>query len=171
MAIWLPNRERCSSQGNFAKKEFRTNIQLKTATTVFSTRPTFFLLYKTTLPSMTSQLHLAKNSVGDFAYHSQCALHNLREDNYDAKGAECVKVSLLVLGSLRILGSGCTFDCVEELTCVGQDTHRKFFHNVPTTTMSPGVTNQRKGGNWHPSIVHPRTSTNQPNSFQKPYRS
>jgi hypothetical protein len=41
----------------------------------------------------------------------------------------------------------------------------------PTTTMSPGVTNQRKGGNWHPSIVHPRTSTNQPNSFQKPYRS
>lgn len=41
-----------------------------------------------------------------------------------------MKLSLLVLGALRILGSGCTFDAIKELTCVSQDTHRNFFHNT-----------------------------------------
>jgi hypothetical protein len=56
------------------------------------------------------------------------ATHNLPEDKYDAKGQEGIKLSLLVLGSLRMLGSGCTFDAIEELTCVSRVTHRKFFH-------------------------------------------
>jgi len=56
------------------------------------------------------------------------ATHNLPDEKFDARGQECVKLSLLVLGCLRILGSGCTFDAIEELTCVSQDTHRKFFH-------------------------------------------
>jgi hypothetical protein len=57
------------------------------------------------------------------------AAHNLKEGKCDAKGEECIKLSLLVLGSLRIIGSGCTFDSIEELTCVSQDKHRKFFHD------------------------------------------
>jgi Plant transposon protein. len=39
-----------------------------------------------------------------------------------------VKLPLLVLGSLRCIASGCTFDAIEELTCVSQQTHRLFFH-------------------------------------------
>ena len=34
----------------------------------------------------------------------------------------------MVLASLRVLGSGCTFEAVEELTAVSECTHRKFFH-------------------------------------------
>ena len=46
----------------------------------------------------------------------------------DATGAETVCTDLLVLGSLRVMGSGCTFDVVEELTNVHEETHRVFFH-------------------------------------------
>ena len=56
--------------------------------------------------------------------------HSILEHGYDAKGAETVKLALMVLGVLRILGSGCTFDALEELNAVGCDTHRFFFHNV-----------------------------------------
>jgi Plant transposon protein. len=41
-----------------------------------------------------------------------------------------VKLPLLVLGALPVLGSGCTFDALEELMAVSRDTHRKFFHNI-----------------------------------------
>ena len=40
-----------------------------------------------------------------------------------------MQIELLVLGSLRIVGSGCTFDAIEELTNVSEETHRVFFHN------------------------------------------
>ena len=33
----------------------------------------------------------------------------------DASGSETVQIELLVLGSLRIAGSGCTFDAIEKL--------------------------------------------------------
>ena len=56
------------------------------------------------------------------------ATHNLTDEKYDARGQEVVKLSLLVLGSLRMLGSGCTFDAIEELTCVSRVKHRQFFH-------------------------------------------
>ena len=55
-------------------------------------------------------------------------VHKLLEHRYDAKGEESIRISLLVLGSLRCIASGCTFDAIEELTCVSQDTHRVFFH-------------------------------------------
>jgi len=47
---------------------------------------------------------------------------------FDRSGAERIKVDLLVLGSLRVVGSGCTFDAIEELTNVAQETHCCFFH-------------------------------------------
>ena len=57
------------------------------------------------------------------------ATHNLQDDKRDAKGEEPIKLSLLVLGSLSIMASGCTFDAVEELTCVSQDKHVNIFHD------------------------------------------
>jgi len=47
---------------------------------------------------------------------------------HDRAGHETVPFSLLVLGSLRVLGSGCAFDAIEELTNVAEETHRIFFH-------------------------------------------
>ena len=47
----------------------------------------------------------------------------------DRSGSPTVPVDVLILGSLRVLGSGCTFDAIEELTCVHEETHRLFFHN------------------------------------------
>ena len=41
-----------------------------------------------------------------------------------------VPLELLVLGSLRVLGAGCSFDIVEEATNVSYVTHRNFFHDV-----------------------------------------
>ena len=37
-------------------------------------------------------------------------------------------VELLLLGTLRMLGRACTFDCLEELSNVGEETQRRFFH-------------------------------------------
>ena len=48
--------------------------------------------------------------------------------SFDAKGAEMISTSLLILGSICCLASGCTFDALEELMCVDLETHRKFFH-------------------------------------------
>lgn len=46
----------------------------------------------------------------------------------DRAGEETIPIGLLVLAALRVLGSGCTFEAVEELTAVSECTHRKFFH-------------------------------------------
>jgi hypothetical protein len=46
----------------------------------------------------------------------------------DRAGDKTIPIGLLVLAALRILGSGCTFEAVEELTAVSEETHRKFFH-------------------------------------------
>jgi len=37
-------------------------------------------------------------------------------------------LSLLILGALRYLGRGWTFDDLEENTCISQEVHRTFFH-------------------------------------------
>lgn len=55
-------------------------------------------------------------------------VHHLPDRQTDAKGAETVCLPLLILGSIRYLASGCTFDALEELTNVDQETHRIFFH-------------------------------------------
>ena len=58
----------------------------------------------------------------------------MQEEGY-YKGGKCrngwpkVEVELLVLASLRLLGSGCTYDLVEECTNVAQGTIRLFFQN------------------------------------------
>jgi len=46
----------------------------------------------------------------------------------DATGLESSPIELMLLGSLRYLGRGWTFDGIEEATCVAEETHRQFFH-------------------------------------------
>ncbi len=60
----------------------------------------------------------------------------LRTENYfpaaesvNALGHLGVPLEILVLGSLRYLGRGWTFDDLEEATGVHEETHRRFFHN------------------------------------------
>jgi len=46
----------------------------------------------------------------------------------DAVGKESSPIELLLLGSLRYLGRGLTFDDLEEHTATNEETHRQFFH-------------------------------------------
>ncbi|CAB9525869.1 Plant transposon protein [Seminavis robusta] len=46
----------------------------------------------------------------------------------DATGKESSPLQLLVLGALRYLGRGLTFDDLEEYTAINEETHRQFFH-------------------------------------------
>ena len=59
---------------------------------------------------------------------SEISLQHTTKPN--AAGSRPIEIELLVLGSLRILSSGCTFDMVEELTCVSADSQRNFFKNA-----------------------------------------
>jgi hypothetical protein len=45
----------------------------------------------------------------------------------DATGKPSSPLGLMILGSLRYLGRGWTFDDVEESTCIDEETHRQFF--------------------------------------------
>jgi hypothetical protein len=46
----------------------------------------------------------------------------------DAFGKPSSPLELLILGALRYLGRGWTFDDCEESTAIGEETHRVFFH-------------------------------------------
>ena len=46
----------------------------------------------------------------------------------DATGRSASPIELLLLGSLRYLGRGFTFDDCEEFTAISEETHRRFFH-------------------------------------------
>jgi DDE superfamily endonuclease len=46
----------------------------------------------------------------------------------DAFGARSSPIELLLLGALRYLGRGLTFDDLEEYTAINEETHRQFFH-------------------------------------------
>ena len=46
----------------------------------------------------------------------------------DAVGESSSPIGLLLLGALRNLGRGLTFDDLEECTAIGEETHRQFFH-------------------------------------------
>ena len=46
----------------------------------------------------------------------------------DRAGDKTIPIGLMVLASLRVLGSRCTFEAVEELMAVAECTHQKFFH-------------------------------------------
>ena len=47
----------------------------------------------------------------------------------DCKGRDAVTLELLVLGSLRFIATGCSFDTIEELTNVSDEKHRTFFRD------------------------------------------
>ena len=51
-----------------------------------------------------------------------------RPNHTDAAGDAVSPLSLLLLGALRYLGRGWTFDDIEEATAIGKETHRRFFH-------------------------------------------
>ena len=51
-----------------------------------------------------------------------------RWSRYDAAGSKPTPIELLLLGALRYIGRGWTFDDLEEATCVNEETHRQFFH-------------------------------------------
>jgi hypothetical protein len=44
-------------------------------------------------------------------------------------GKSSSPLELLILGALRYLGRGCTFDDCAENTTIGEETHRVFFHS------------------------------------------
>jgi hypothetical protein len=46
----------------------------------------------------------------------------------DAVGVYGAPIEILILGALRYLGRGWTFDDIEEQTNVSEETHRRFFH-------------------------------------------
>ena len=54
--------------------------------------------------------------------------NNSKEDSSKKKKVKVSPIPLLVLGSLRYLGRGWTFDDLEESTCIARDVHRVFFH-------------------------------------------
>jgi hypothetical protein len=51
-----------------------------------------------------------------------------RWHKYDAAGRPPSPIELLLLGSLRYIGRGWTFDDLEEATAISEETHRQFFH-------------------------------------------
>jgi hypothetical protein len=46
----------------------------------------------------------------------------------DATGQVCSPIELLLLGALRYLGRGLTFDDLEEYTAINEETHRQFLN-------------------------------------------
>jgi len=46
----------------------------------------------------------------------------------DGSGVPASPIGLLLLGALRYLGRGLTFDDLEEYTAISEETHRQFFH-------------------------------------------
>lgn len=46
----------------------------------------------------------------------------------DAVGRDGSPLELLILGALRYLGRGWSFDDLEEATGISQEVHRRFFH-------------------------------------------
>jgi DDE superfamily endonuclease len=65
----------------------------------------------------------------------QRLLSKVKQDNRfarwnrsDAVGLKASPVELLLLGTLRYLGRGLTFDDLEEYTAISEETHRVFFH-------------------------------------------
>ena len=51
-----------------------------------------------------------------------------RWTSFDAVGKESSPIELMILGALRYLGRGWTFDDIEEATTINEETHRQFFH-------------------------------------------
>jgi hypothetical protein len=54
--------------------------------------------------------------------------HFSRWTSKDASGDPSSPIELMLLGSLRYMGRGWTFDDIEESTAINEETHRQFFH-------------------------------------------
>ena len=52
-----------------------------------------------------------------------------KEEAIDAFGRPSLPLELMILGSLRFLGRGWTFDDLSEATGISEETHRRFFHD------------------------------------------
>lgn len=52
-----------------------------------------------------------------------------KENESGKKKTKVLLIELLLLGSLRYLGRGWTFDNIQESTYINRDVHRNFFHN------------------------------------------
>ena len=64
----------------------------------------------------------------DLLQQVQAAQEFSRWQGCSAVGVKASPVGLLLLGALRYLGRGLTFDDLEEYTAIGEETHRQFFH-------------------------------------------
>ncbi len=72
----------------------------------------------------------------------------------DAAGQPSIGIPILVLGSLRVLASGCTFDAIEELTNISQESHRVFFHQFCKSWGAAKATNMIKLPTNAEELVH-----------------
>ena len=72
-------------------------------------------------------------SLFEFIVEDVKRVHNIPDLRISAAGVPGVDVRLLVLGSLRVNASGCTFDLIEELTNVAEETIRTFYHDKFST--------------------------------------
>jgi hypothetical protein len=109
-------------------------------------RRRFRLPYLQFLELLAAMAEEAKTEDGD--------LHFRRWMGKDAVGRLSSPLSLMILGALRYLGRGWTFDDIEESTGIGEETHRQFFHIFiafgkevlfPKYVVSPSTAEQAAG--------------------------
>jgi hypothetical protein len=105
-------------------------------------RPTesFWYCYYVDLPQLDDDRYLAKfrdrfrlpyNEYKQLVQDCKDSELFVRWTRCDACGWQATPIDLLVLGSLRYLGRGWTFDDIEESTAVSKEVHRVFFHQHP----------------------------------------
>lgn len=68
------------------------------------------------------------SSFFEFAAFAEESIYFNRWKGKDALGVPATPLPLLLLGALRYLGRGWTFDDLEESTGINEETHRQFFH-------------------------------------------
>ena len=104
----------CSSPKRSGSNKFRTNMLWK----IFLTRTRLLSFHSKRITTTIGKMFCRHFHVTLSVFLEICesikATHNLPNEKYDAKGQEGVKLSVLVLGLLRNLGSGCTFDAIED---------------------------------------------------------
>jgi hypothetical protein len=74
------------------------------------------------------RFRLPYSEFDDFVAEAKASPLFERWDGQDATGKHSSPIELLILGSLRYLGRGWTFDDIEEATCISREVHRTFFH-------------------------------------------
>ena len=96
----------------------------------------WYLLYIVTSPRSNRLRKLFRNRFR-LPHHSFLELANeishhelyARWSSSDCTGVDSSNITLLLLGALRYLGRGFTFDDIEECTAISREVNRVFFHN------------------------------------------